>query len=40
MDFDEMMPALEYAAELGATYALVIGDDPEWSRMCDNFRRL
>jgi sugar phosphate isomerase/epimerase len=37
MDFDEMLPALEYGAELGAHYALVIGDDPEWRRMCDNF---
>ncbi len=29
MDFDAMMKPLEYAKELGATYALVIGDDDE-----------
>ncbi|MBV9329707.1 MAG: sugar phosphate isomerase/epimerase [Chloroflexi bacterium] len=37
MDLDSMAPSLELAAELGARYALVIGDDPEWSRMVDNF---
>jgi sugar phosphate isomerase/epimerase len=37
MDLDSMRPSLEFAAELGATYALLIGDDPEWSRMVDNF---
>jgi sugar phosphate isomerase/epimerase len=37
MDHDSMAPSLELAAELGAKYALVIGDDPEWSRMVDNF---
>jgi sugar phosphate isomerase/epimerase len=39
MDLDSMMPPLEFGAELGATYALVIGDDPDGSRMCDNFGR-
>jgi sugar phosphate isomerase/epimerase len=39
MDIDSMLPSLEFAAELGATYALLIGDDPEWSRMVDNFGR-
>ena len=39
MDFDEMKPSLEYAAELGATYALVIGRDEDWSRQRDNFGR-
>ena len=29
MDFDAMLPSLELAAELGADYALAIGDDPE-----------
>ena len=37
MDLDSMAPSLELAAELGASYALLIGDDPEWSRMVDNF---
>jgi sugar phosphate isomerase/epimerase len=39
MDLDEMLPSLEYAAELGATYALVIGRDPDWARQRDNFGR-
>jgi sugar phosphate isomerase/epimerase len=39
LDLDEMKPSLEYAAELGATYALVIGRDPEWARQRDNFGR-
>jgi len=37
MDFDEMKPSLELAKELGATYALVIGREPDWSRQRDNF---
>jgi len=37
MDLDSMRPSLEFAAELGAKYALLIGDDPEWARMVDNF---
>jgi len=39
MDLDEMKPSLEYAAELGATYALVIGRDDDWARQCENFGR-
>jgi sugar phosphate isomerase/epimerase len=39
LDLDEMKPSLEYAADLGATYALVIGRDPDWSRQRDNFGR-
>ena len=39
LDLDEMKPSLEYAAELGATYALVIGRDDDWSRQRDNFGR-
>jgi sugar phosphate isomerase/epimerase len=39
MDLDDMLPPLEFGAELGARYALVIGDDPDWARMCDNFSR-
>src|ERR1700730_14388037 len=40
LDLDEMKPSLEYAEELGATYALVIGRDDDWSRQRDNFGRL
>jgi sugar phosphate isomerase/epimerase len=36
-DLDEMKPSLEYAADLGATYALVIGRDPDWSHQRDSF---
>ena len=37
MDIESMLPSLEFAAQLGASYALLIGDDPEWARMVDNF---
>jgi sugar phosphate isomerase/epimerase len=37
VDFDSMLPPLELAAELGAEYALVIGDDPDWNRQVHNF---
>jgi sugar phosphate isomerase/epimerase len=40
MDFDAMMRAHEYGATLGAKYALVIGDDPDWNRMVDSFGKL
>ncbi len=40
MDFDAMKRAHEFGASLGAKYALVIGDDPDWGRMVDNFGRL
>ena len=40
MDLDAMKRAHEYGASLGAKYALVIGDDPDWNRMVDNFGRL
>jgi sugar phosphate isomerase/epimerase len=40
MDIDSMKPSLEFAAELGATWALVIGDDPDWNRQRDNFATL
>jgi sugar phosphate isomerase/epimerase len=39
MDLDSMLPSLEFAAECGARYALLIGDDPEWPRMVDGFGR-
>ena len=40
MDLDAMKRAHEYGASLGAGYALVIGDDPEWGRLVDNFGKL
>jgi sugar phosphate isomerase/epimerase len=40
MDLEAMKRAHEYGASLGATYALVIGDDPDWNRMVDNFGTL
>ena len=40
MDIDSMKPSLEFGAELKATWALVIGDDPDWNRQRDNFGRL
>lgn len=40
MDFDAMKRAHEFGAELGAKYALVIGDDEDWGRLVDNFGRL
>jgi sugar phosphate isomerase/epimerase len=38
-DFESMMAPLEFGKELGARYALVIGDDPNWGRMVQNFGR-
>jgi sugar phosphate isomerase/epimerase len=40
MDWDEYRPSLEYAAELGARYALVIGRDPDWSHQRDSFGQI
>jgi sugar phosphate isomerase/epimerase len=40
MDFDAMSRSLEFGAELGAKYALVIGDDADWGRMVESFGRL
>ena len=38
-DFDTFAAALELGAELGARYALVAGDDPEWERLRDHLGR-
>lgn len=38
-DFDGFRAPLEVGAELGARYALVLGDDPEWTRLRDSFDR-
>lgn len=39
-DVGRYAAALDLGAELGAKYALTIGDDPDWGRMRDNFGRL
>jgi len=36
-DVQQMVPYLQLSAELGHTYTLVQGDDPDWNRMRDNF---
>jgi len=38
-DLESFRAPLEFGKEIGATYALVIGDDPDWKRMVDNFGR-
>jgi sugar phosphate isomerase/epimerase len=38
-DLDSMQQAMEFGAELGARYAQLIGDDPEWERMRDTYAR-
>jgi sugar phosphate isomerase/epimerase len=40
MEWDLILPALDYGGDLGAKYVLVIGDDPEWGRMCESFGRV
>jgi len=39
-DVEQFAPALALGAELGARYAMTIGDDPEWGRLRDNLGRL
>jgi sugar phosphate isomerase/epimerase len=39
-DVAGIAPAFAFAAELGATYVVVVGNDPERSRMIDNHARL
>jgi len=39
-DLERMRPSLEFGAELGFQYALVIADDQDWGRQVDNFSRL
>jgi sugar phosphate isomerase/epimerase len=39
IDLDVMTEAMAYGAELGARYAQLIGDDPDWARMTDNYGR-
>jgi len=38
-DLHAFVPALELGAELGARYALVAGDDPDWARLRDGTAR-
>ena len=38
-DLGAFAPALELGAELGARYALVAGDDPDWARLRDRTAR-
>ena len=40
MEWDLILPALAFGGEVGCKYVLVIGDDPEWGRMCDNYARI
>jgi hypothetical protein len=40
MDLDAIKAPVEFGASLGARYAMVIGDDPDWSRMVDTFARM
>lgn len=39
-DVAEIAPAFAFGAELGATYVVVVGNDPERSRLIDNHARL
>lgn len=39
-DVAALKPALELGARLGARYLLVVGNDPVWARLGDNFARL
>jgi sugar phosphate isomerase/epimerase len=38
-DLDVMAEAMAYGADLGARYAQLIGDDPDWARMTSTFGR-
>jgi sugar phosphate isomerase/epimerase len=40
MEWDLIKPALEFGGEIGCKYVLVIGDDSDWARMCDNYARI
>jgi sugar phosphate isomerase/epimerase len=39
-DVARFAPALELSAEFGGKYVTVMGDDPDWARVGDNFRRM
>jgi sugar phosphate isomerase/epimerase len=38
-DVVSFRPALALGAEFGAKYAFVVGNDPEWARLCDTYGR-
>ncbi len=40
IDLDMFRAAMEIGSELGGRYALVMGDDPDWSRQRENFARV
>lgn len=40
MDWNVIRPALEFGGEIGCKYVLIIGDDPEWSRMVDTMGKI
>lgn len=39
-DVSDFRPAMELGAELGAKYALVLADDPDWQRLVDNMSKV
>ena len=39
MELDSMLSPLALGAEMGAQEALMIGNAPGWSRLCDSFGR-
>jgi sugar phosphate isomerase/epimerase len=40
MDWQTVTPALEFGGVIGCQYVLVIGDDPEWTRMVDTMGKI
>jgi sugar phosphate isomerase/epimerase len=40
MDWDVIIPALEFGGEIGCKYCLIIGDDTDWNRMVDTMGRM
>lgn len=40
MDVETMLPALDFGAEIGAKYALVICDDQDWNRQVAGFAQV
>ena len=39
-DVAAFAPALALGGELGGKYAMIVGNDPDWARLADNFGRL
>ncbi len=40
MEWDVIIPALEFGGEIGCQYCLIIGDDTDWNRMVDSMGRM